>query len=63
MEYKFKQVMLDLERDTVSVFVAFKETENTWNIKEYKFDAEEETDVDDLLKKCKVIVDYELQTI
>jgi hypothetical protein len=59
MEYKFKQVMLDLEQDTVSVFVAFKESQNRWNIREYKFDAEEETDVEELLNKTKIIIDYE----
>ena len=63
MEYKFKQVMLDLEQDTVSVFVAFKETPNRWNIREYKFDAEEETDVEELLNKTKVIIDYEYKTV
>jgi hypothetical protein len=51
--------MLDLEQDTVSVFVAFKESENRWNIREYKFDSEEEMDVEELLNKTKIIIDYE----
>ena len=57
MNYKFKEVRLDLERDTITVVVAFQENRNRWNLKEYKYKAEEETYIDDLLEKTKRLIE------
>ena len=58
--YKFNEIRLDLQRDEVSVVVAFQENRNRWKIKEYKFDAkQEEINIDDLLRETKKIIGYE----
>ena len=53
MNYKFKEVILNLERDTIEVVVSFQETRNRWQLKSYKYDATDEIDIDDLLDKTK----------
>ena len=57
MNYKFKEVRLDLERDTIVVMVAFQENRNRWRLKEYKYDAPDEIDIDELLEKTKRIIE------
>lgn len=57
MNYKFKEVRLDLERDDIIVVVAFQENRNRWQLKEYKFEAPEEIDINELLDKTKRIID------
>jgi len=55
--YKFTEVRLDLQRDEVVVVAAFQENPNRWKLKEYKYDAEVEVNIDDLLDKTKRIID------
>jgi hypothetical protein len=58
MNYKFKEVRLNLERDEVEVLVAFQEKRNRWQIKSYKYDAKEnEIDIDDLIETTKKLID------
>lgn len=60
MNYKFNEVRLDLQREEVSIMVAFQENPNRWKIKEYKFDAkQEEINIDDLLRQTKKIIENE----
>jgi hypothetical protein len=59
MNYKFKEVRLDLERDTIVVMVAFQENRNRWRLKEYKYDAPDEIDIQELLDKTKRLIGYE----
>ena len=57
MNYKFKEVRLNLERDEVEVIVAFQETRNAWKIKTYKYDFEGyEIDIDDLIDKTRKVI-------
>ena len=55
--YKFTEVRLDLQRDEVVVVAAFQENPNRWKLKEYKFDADEEININELLDKTKRIID------
>ena len=57
MNYKFSEVRLDLERDTITVVVAFQENRNRWRLKEYKYDAPDEIEIDELLEKTKRIIE------
>ena len=57
MNYKFKEVRLDLERDTITIVVSFQENRNRWRLKEYIFDALDEIDIDELLEKTKRIIE------
>ena len=57
MNYKFKEVRLDLERDTIDVVVAFQVNRNRFQIKHYTFDAPDEIDIEDLLEQTKKIID------
>lgn len=59
MNYKFKEIRLNLETDEVSVMVAFQENRNRWKIQEYKFDCPDEIDIDELLDKTKRLIGYE----
>ena len=51
--YKFTEVRLDLQRDEVIVVAAFQENQNRWQLKEYKFNADEEININELLDKTK----------
>lgn len=57
MNYKFKEVRLNLESDEIIVLVAFQENRNRWKLKEYKYDAPNEIDIDELLDKTKRIIE------
>jgi hypothetical protein len=57
MNYKFKEVRLDLERDTIDVVVAFQEKRNRWQLKHYTFPAPDEIDIDELLKETKRVIE------
>ena len=57
MNYKFKEVRLDLERDIIDVVVAFQEKRNRWQLKHYKFPAPDEIDIDELLKETKRVIE------
>ena len=60
MNYKFKEVRLDLERDTIMVVVAFQVNRNQWQLKNYTFEAPEEIDINELLERTKKVIFNEL---
>jgi hypothetical protein len=60
MNYKFKEVRLDLERDTIMVVVAFQVNRNQWQLKNYTFEAPEEIDINELLDRTKKVIFNEL---
>lgn len=60
MNYKFKEVRLDLERDTIIVVVAFQVSRNQWQLKNYTFEAPEEIDINELLDRTKKVIFNEL---
>ena len=60
MNYKFKEVRLDLERDTIMVVVAFQVNRNQWQLKNYTFEAPEEIDINELLDRTKKVIFKEL---
>jgi len=60
MNYKFKEVRLDLERDTIDVVVAFQVNRNQWQLKHYTFEAPEEVNIEELLERTKKIIFKEL---
>jgi hypothetical protein len=53
MNYKFKEVRLNLEKDTIDVVVAFQVSRNQWQLKHYTFDAPDEIDINKLLERTK----------
>jgi len=57
MNYTFKEVRLNLERDTIEVVVAFQENRNRWQLKYYTFPAPDEIDIDELLRNTKKIIE------
>ena len=57
MYYKFTEVRLDLERDIITVVAAFQQNANRWQLKEYKYDAPDEIQIDELLEKTKRIIE------
>jgi len=58
MVYKFKEIRLDLERDTIDVVVSFQESRNRWRLKHYTYDVmDEELDINDLIHRTKNIID------
>jgi len=60
MNYKFKEVRLDLERDTITVVVSFQFNRNQWQLKNYTFEAPEEIDINELLDRTKKVIFNEL---
>ena len=59
MTYRFKQVVLDLDDDTIGVVVAFNDGSNIHKIKTYYFKSEETTDVNEILDKTKIVIKNE----
>ena len=57
MNYKFKEIRLDLERDEISVVVSFQVDRNRWQLKYYTYDAGEEIDIEDLINQTKKLID------
>jgi hypothetical protein len=56
MNYKFKSVNLNLERDTIDVVVAFQVSRNQWQLKNYTFDAPDEIDIEELLERTRKVI-------
>jgi hypothetical protein len=56
MDYKFKSVNLNLERDTIDVVVAFQVSRNQWQLKNYTFDAPDEIDIEELLERTRKVI-------
>ena len=59
MNYKFKEVRLNLERNTIDVVVAFKISKNQWQLKHYKYPSPNgvDVDIDELLKETKRVIE------
>ena len=57
MNYKFTEVRLNLETDTIDVIAVFKISKNQWQQKHYKYDAPEEIDIQELLDRTKSIIE------
>jgi len=57
MNYKFKEVRLNLEKETIDVVVCFQENRNRWRLKNYTFDVEDEIDIEELLDRTRRIID------
>lgn len=61
MNYKFKEVRLNLERDTITVVVAFQVNRNQWQLKNYTFKSPNgEIDINELLDRTKKVIFNEL---
>ena len=61
MDYRFKQIVLDLDDDTIGVVVIFYDETQISRIKTYYFKSEETTDVNVILDKTKIVIENERQ--